>query len=116
MGAIRLDEGDYSRAKELFSGVAGRRSDDVGAEAQYSLGETFYRQKDFKQAVGAFVRVKYLYPGSREWIARAYLRLGECYEKTSEKGKAKDAYLTVAKLHGNDEFGKEADRKMRELQ
>ncbi|MBI4536271.1 MAG: tetratricopeptide repeat protein [Ignavibacteriae bacterium] len=116
IGIIRQQREQYGDAIAAFTEVAGRRTDEVGAEAQYRIGETLFKQQLYKDAVTALLRVKYVYPSSRDYIARAYLKIGECYEKVSDKGKAREAYQTVLKTHKEDEFGREADKKMKELQ
>ena len=60
--------------------------------------------------------MKYIYPSAKDWIARAYLKIGECYERTSDKGKAREAYQTVLNSHKEDKFGEQADKKMKEMQ
>ena len=93
-----------------------RRTDEVGAQAQFLIGETLAKQEKYKDAITAFLRVKYVYPSAKEWVARAYLRMGECYERIADRGKAREAYQTVLKLHKEDEFGREASKRMKELQ
>ena len=115
LGLLELAQGEFSKAIEAFSDVASRRTDEVGAEAQFRIGETFFTKQKYKDAMAAFVRVKYVYPASRDWIARSYLKLGECYQKISERGRAREAYQTVSRLHQDHEFGREATRKLKEL-
>ncbi|MEK9136225.1 MAG: tetratricopeptide repeat protein, partial [Bacteroidota bacterium] len=116
VGLVAQAKDDYPTALGAFTDVASRRTDVVGAEAQYRIGECLYGEFKYKDAVSALLRVKYIYPSAKDWIARSYLKVGECYEKVSDKGKAREAYQMVLKSHKDDEFGREADKKMKELQ
>ena len=115
LGIVQQTKQAYAEAIKSFTEVATRRTDDVGAEAQYRVGETLFLQQQYKDAVTALLRVKYVFPSSKDNIARAYLKMGECYEKLSDKAKAQDAYQVVLKSHKDDEFGREAERKLKEL-
>jgi TolA-binding protein len=116
LGVIRQEQGEYAQAINVFSEVAARRTDELGAEAQYRIGETLFKQSKYKDAVKGLLRVKYIYPSANDWIARAYLMIGECYEKTLDKGKAREAYQTVLNSHKQDKFGDQADKKIKEMQ
>ncbi|MGE5804280.1 MAG: tetratricopeptide repeat protein, partial [Ignavibacteria bacterium] len=59
--------------------------------------------------------VRTIFPGYGEWLTRSYLKLGECYTRLNEEDKAKDMYRTVLANHRGDQFGKEAEEKLREL-
>lgn len=113
---IYLDGREYDRATALYTDIARRRTDDLGAEAQYGAGETLVRQQRFKDAVALFARIKYIHPASAEWIARATLKMGDCYRELTDTAKARESYEIVARQHADDAFGREAARKLTELQ
>jgi TolA-binding protein len=115
IGRILQGQGELSSAIETYRQVASKRNDDIGAEAQFRIGEALAHQTNLKEAVTQLLRVKYVYPGSLDWIARAYLKLGDCYEKLDDVGKAREAYQSVLHSHKEDEFGKEADKRMKGL-
>jgi TolA-binding protein len=109
-------EGKVSETLALLNEVATSRTDELGAEAQFELGVSRQLSGEYEEAISAFLRVKYVYPSAEEWVARSYLRLGECYKATKQIAKAKNAFEIVLKSHQNDEFGKEAEQKLKELQ
>jgi tol-pal system protein YbgF len=115
LGTVRQKQQVYNEARRILSEVAARRSDEVGAEAQLRIGETLFLQLQYKEAITAFLRVKSVCPTSRENIARSYLRMGECFEKIRNIQKAQEAYRFVLRMHRDDEFAREAERKLREL-
>jgi tol-pal system protein YbgF len=116
LARIYRSEVKTSEALAILNEVATSRTDDLGAEAQYELGITRQLSGEYEPAIAAFLRVKYVFPSEEEWIARSYLKLGECYKATKQTGKAKDAYEMVLKSHKNDDLGKEAEQKLRELE
>ena len=105
---------NYSPALEYFKSVATNRTDELGAEAQYAVGVTQQASKDYSEAILSFLRVKYVFPSADDWIVKSYFNLGECYEKTNQKEKAKDAYNFVVK-HGGD-LSQEAEQRLRKLE
>jgi TolA-binding protein len=69
--------------------------------------------KNYPDAILSFMRVKYVFPGADDWIAKSYFGLGDCYEKTNQKQKAKEAYSVVVKQGG--ELAGEAEQRLRKL-
>ncbi|MGE5796900.1 MAG: tetratricopeptide repeat protein [Ignavibacteria bacterium] len=115
LGFIDLAAGRYPNAELYFKGLADTRTDDLGAKGQYYYGETLLEQNKTSDAITAFVRVRTIFPGYGEWLTRSYLKLGECYAGLNEEDKAKEMYRTVLANHRGDQFGKEAEEKLKEL-
>jgi tetratricopeptide (TPR) repeat protein len=107
---------NYVRASEYFKTVATNRTDELGAEAQYALGLTQQASKNYPEAIISFMRVKYVFPAATEWIVKAYFNLGECYEKTNQKQKAKESYTYVVKQAKETELVAEAGRRLKSLE
>jgi TolA-binding protein len=114
-GILRLASGDYAKAAEEFTEVATRHSDELGAEAQYYMGETHFRREEYKKAITTLVRVKYLFPSAAEWVVRASMKIGESYEKLGERAKAREAYQSAMRLATGD-LQKEAERRLKLLE
>lgn len=102
-------------AESLFVEVAMRRKDEIGAEAQYMKGEALFAQQKFNEAVAALEKID-VYADAPGWKARAMLKTGESYTKLSDKRKARETYRALLKIHRLDEFAREADKKLKELQ
>jgi len=114
-GVIYYMRKNYDGATAHFKSLAENRSDDLGAKAQYYLGVCVFDAKKYTDAVTALVRVGTIFPNYDEWVTRSYLKLGECYEKMKEHSKARDMYRLVISTHKGDEFGKQAQTKLRNL-
>jgi len=61
-------------------------------------------------------RVRTVFSAYDEWLTKSYLKLGECYTKLNQVDKAKEVYRAVIKKQRGNEYGKEAQTKLRELE
>jgi TolA-binding protein len=115
MGLIDLAAERYENADGLFLEIAGKRTDDLGAKAQYYYGFSLYEQEKTTEAISALVRIRTVYSTFDEWLARSYILLGDCYVKLDDKRKAEEMYRAVLSKHRGDTFGEEAREKLRKL-
>jgi TolA-binding protein len=105
----------YENADIYLGRLAESRTDDLGAKARYYLGLSYYEQKRYDEAVQEFTKVRTMYTAYDEWVTRSMLALGDTYVKMEDINKAKDTYRTVLSKHKGNEFGQEAQAKLREL-
>lgn len=115
VGMIELSSGRFDNAVQLFKDLAESRSDDLGAKSQYYLGVTYFDQRRFTDAITALVRVRTIFSTYDQWLAMSFLKLGECYVELKDIEQAKEMYRIVLTKHGGDEFGKEAQNRLRVL-
>jgi TolA-binding protein len=116
LGLIELAANRYDNADSYFKYLSESRSDELGAKAQYYYGMSLFDQDKITDAITAFVRVRTIFSGYDEWLTKAYLQLGECYTKIKDDEKAKEIYRAVLIKHKGDDYGKEAQKKLRNLQ
>src|SRR5690606_22996297 len=81
IGMIELAAKRYDRADEQFRTLAQNRTDDLGAKAQYYYGLSQFEQGKYTEAITAFVRVRTIYPAYDEWLARAFIKMGDAYSQ-----------------------------------
>jgi TolA-binding protein len=107
---------DSSRAQ--FSRIATTRNDELGAEAQYRIGELFQREKRFPEAIEAFLKNKTTFAGLEDWQTLALLNAGACYEALKQFESAKEMYrlVTVRRSVETDDFGKTAQQRLEKLE
>jgi TolA-binding protein len=115
LGLIELATKRYENAEIYFKDLAEKRSDDLGAKAQFHLGLTLYEQKKLTEAITAFVRVRTIFSSYTEWLARSYLKMGDIYVELKDYEKAKEMFRTVLSVHRGDPLGIEAQTKLRTL-
>jgi TolA-binding protein len=112
---IALQEKEFAAGQTLAQQVATSRTDEIGAEAQYFSGLIYSRSNDWQNAITAFLRVRYVFPSHETWLAKAYIGLGEAYEKTNDLIKARESYQQVLKiLKSGDDFD-EASKQLKRL-
>ncbi len=85
-----LELGDYDESRKLFEQVAGVREwrGESTAMAIYQVGEVEARRGNWAEAIAHYRRVFVAYQKFAPWVAKAYLRSAESFEKM---GKRKDA-------------------------
>ena len=96
--------------------MAVNRTDDIAAEAQYAAGLSYQMQQNISEAIVNYLRVRYVFPSSTQWISHAYLNLGDCYVKTNQVQKAKEAYTYVIKQNKVPELVASAEKKLKSLE
>lgn len=115
MGLIDLAISRFDEANKNFLDVAGRRTDDLGARAQYHYGLSLFEQGKYSEAVSALVRVRTVFSQYEPWLSRSYLLLGDCYVKMNDKRQAEEMYRVVVTKHKGNELGEEARQKINKL-
>jgi TolA-binding protein len=115
LGILLLNQNNFSTAERSFRELSESRSDDLGAKAQFYYGETLFQQKKISEAITAFVRVRTVFSGYDEWLSRSYLRLGDCYIELNDNTRAAEMYRAVLARNKGDQFGDEAQKKLRAI-
>ena len=115
LGLIELAAGRYDNAEFYFKNLADSRSDDIGAEAQYYLGVSLAENGNTEDAVSALERVRTIFSAYDEWLTKSYMKLGDIYTSEESFDKAKEYYRSILAKHKGDQFGKEAQSKLRKL-
>ncbi len=114
-GRIELHNRRYDQAVKAFLSVSQRREDIIGAEAQYMLGLAYFAKGDNKDAITAFVRVETVFAEFNDWLAKSYMKLADVYIKMKENKKAISILEKLAEKHPDDDYGKEAKKKLKDL-
>ncbi len=107
----RLDE-----AEKLFKQIASTREwrGDATALSVYSLGEIEEKRSKLPEAIAYYQRVFVAYGRYLPWVAKAYIRSAECFDRLGKKPEALNTYrelLRNQKLSAFPEF-EEARKKV----
>ncbi len=87
MGLARFDD-----ARAAYQAVIdARKGGDLAALAQWSLGETFFHQRNYRQAIREFLKVDILYDAPT-WQAAALFEAGKAYEQLDQWPDAAEMY------------------------
>lgn len=82
----------------------------LAGHAQYWIGEAYYVQRDYRQALTEFQKAVEQY-GNVDKAPDALLRIGACYRALGDAGRARDVWQQLIQ----DYSGSEAARKARAL-
>jgi TolA-binding protein len=85
---------------------------EIAAMAQWMIGETYFHQERFEEAVAAYdlVEAKYDFP---KWQATALLQAGKCYERLNKPDEAARNYAYLIKNYGQTPPAEEAAKRLR---
>jgi tol-pal system protein YbgF len=84
------------------------------ADAQYWLGETFFKEKNFKRAARIYSEIHKKYAKSKR-APDAYLRIGMCFEELKMTDDAKLFYRTATKKFPRSSAAKKARKRLKSL-
>lgn len=112
---LEIARSKYDQAIKYLSELSEKRLDDIGAQAQYLLGAVYFEQGNIEEAINSLVRVRSVFGAYDIWYTKSLLLLGDCYVKIKDKVSAKEMYTAVSIHHANDEYGKEAKKKLKKL-
>ena len=102
----------FDEARAAYDAVIeARKGGELAAEAQFMKGETFYHQKDYDEAVRAFLRVDILYDAPR-WQAVSLLEAGKVYEELDRWADAAEMYERLRSRFPEESASEEAARRL----
>jgi TolA-binding protein len=116
LALIEMAAKRYKNADSYLSELSEKRSDDLGAKAQYYYGLSLFEQSKYNEAITALVRVRTVFSRYDEWLTKSYLLLGDSYVKLNDKRNASEMYRAVLAKHKGTSFGDEALKKLRKIQ
>lgn len=110
----KLDAGDTARARELFGEFLTKfKGDPLASNAQYWLGETWYAEKKYNDAIVEFQKVLKDHKGS-EKAPDALLKIGLSFQSQGDCAKAMLFYDELLASHRASAAGKLAKERAAE--
>ena len=109
----QLARWDESRAA-YQSVIDARKGGDLVARAQLMIGETYYHQKDYHEAIRQFLKVDILYDAP-PWQAAALLETGKAYEQLAQWADAAETYERLRAKFPDDPVSKDAKTRLDEV-
>lgn len=88
LGKVLLRDDRVVEARRFFSLVAEKNTTEVGAEAQYLLGQTYLEEGDHEAAREAFSRVQVLFETYDIWVSEAQYKIAEIHIREGRRGEA----------------------------
>lgn len=110
-----LDKGDAVQARTLFTEFLSRWANDpLAANAQYWIGESFYTERRYREAIAAFVVVTNRYTKSDK-VPDALLKIGFSFIELKQPAQGKDFLQEVVKSHPKSQAAKIAKDRLAKL-
>lgn len=92
------------------------RTDSVAARALLRIGDSYLQENDATAAVDAFGSLLKRFTDDRNVTAEGKLGLARGYELSGDVSRATELYNEVVESHKEDGYGKEASRRLGEMQ
>jgi cellulose synthase operon protein C len=91
--------------------IAARKGGDLVARAQLMIGETYFHQKDYSEAIRQLLMVEILYDAPT-WQAAALLEAGKAYEQLAQWADAAETYERLRAKFPDDPSSAEAKTRL----
>ena len=111
---VKQQKAEFDAARELYRKIIGPQRTETAAKAQFMLGETFFLQERYDEALKEFLKVEILYP-IPEWQSFALLEIGKCHARRSETDDARKAFNEVVEKYPTLPAASEAKRQLESL-
>ena len=116
IGRCLSADGDFLAARQAYQLVidsADGQDTETAAKAQLMIAESYYHQKDYQEALRAYLRVEILY-AYPELQAAALLQAGKCRELLGEWSDALELYGRLLAEYTDTNWKEEATRRKAE--
>jgi TolA-binding protein len=117
LGRCLAARGDFEEARRRYERVirspAGGRTE-TAAMAQWMIGESYFHEKRYDDALRAYYRVDSLYSWPR-WQAAALLQAGKCHQIKNEPERAARLFAQVQGKYPETDFAQEAAERLGRL-
>lgn len=84
---------------------------EISAMARWMIGETYFHQRNFDQAIDVFESVEILHAFPR-WQSAALLQAGKCYEQKQDLDAATNTYQRLVNNYPQTMFAGEASKRL----
>lgn len=107
--------GEYAMSRQLFQEYIDKwRFDENAPRAQLLIGDSWFEEKRYREAILAYQKIRETWPTSR-YLPDALYKLGISFEQLGLKDEARQFLEEAAKFSGQD-AGKKARERLRQLQ
>ena len=118
LGRCHAAKGQFTAAREAYQRVIASptgANSETAAIAQWMIGESYFHQKRFQNALEAYREGELNYPFDR-WKAACLIQAGKCYEATGRRESAIKAYSRLLRDLADSPFHAEASQRLQALQ
>lgn len=110
LGKVALKQKQYDQAESLLQPIAKNNTTEIGAEAQFRLGQSYQQQGDYDRALKAYSNVKVLYEAFDRWVSDALLHSAQCYIEQGNKNEARNTLNAIIDQYPGTDAAKAAQK------
>lgn len=110
LGKVLMQDGRQDEARRFFQLVAENNTTEIGAEAQYLLGESYQSEGDREAALEAYSKVKVLFEAFDMWVAEAQYKTAEIYIRQGNRGEATNLLNSIIETYPDTPGARKARR------
>lgn len=109
-GRAMQNLGRFDEARDQYRRAIAGRSDENAAKSQFMIGETYFHQKRFQEALREFLKVEILY-AFPQWQSGALLEAAKCHESLQEWPRAAETYNRIIEKYPKSPHAAEASER-----
>jgi TolA-binding protein len=109
-GRAMQNLGRFDEARDQYRRAIAGRSDENAAKSQFMIGETYFHQKRFQEALREFLKVEILY-AFPQWQSGALLEAAKCHESLQEWPRAAETYNRILEKYPKSSHAAEASER-----
>ncbi|WP_422353974.1 tetratricopeptide repeat protein [Roseivirga pacifica] len=111
-----IAEGNFQAAIDELLTTVNTSTDVYGAEAQYLLGEIFYKQTQYQQSLNTLFDFNDKYSGYDQWLGKAFLLIADNYIALNELFQAKATVNSIIEYSEVEDVVTQAKAKLVEIE
>jgi tetratricopeptide (TPR) repeat protein len=112
LGKAAYARGDMAGAQDEFLSTLNNARDQYGAEAQYLLGESFYREKKYQQSIETLINLSKNFSAYENWVGESYLLLADNYVALDDYFQARGTLTSLVENFPGEEIKARAKAKL----
>lgn len=94
-GKVAFEQENYDLAIDEFLKTLNSAQDENGAEAQYLMGESLYKKKEYKQSLDVLFALNKNFAAYEKWRGKGFLLIAENYVSLNENFQAKATLQSI---------------------
>ncbi|MCA6073331.1 tetratricopeptide repeat protein [Fulvivirga sedimenti] len=116
IGKAAYARGDYATARDEFLATLNTARDQYGAEAQYLLGDIFYRDGKYQQSIETLISLNKNFEMYEQWVGESYLLLADNYIAMDDTFQAKGTLKSIIDNFPDEKIKERARKKLSVIQ
>lgn len=108
LGKVALANNNFERAREILVPVAEKSTTEIGAEAQFYVGDILRRQGEYNAAIQEYAKVKVLFEAFDSWVSEALYNSAVCHIRLGNRGEAVTILNTIVDTYPGTDAEKKA--------